>query len=253
MPKFSQQRIIKSKIILSSFLDQTYEKEFRFEEIRNKAINKTKMLLSEDDPNFDNFFKSNLHLLINSSIKMSIPKIRNRFESGYALFRPDDSVIVDKERSCLSFYIFNEREMINYSINRQKTLLEVGKFRRGVIKFYSRIPYDFIIKCTKLSEQDIMDEIEYASSLSNVRYRNDSTYILDALINCNKIVDFMKAVLDDDNKREFLFDSLMNPAYMIYDSISKINFEDNIYYIVPINEDLEINSMEEEYDLKLKK
>ena len=63
----------------------------------------------------------------------------------------------------------------------------------------------------------------------------------------------MKAVLDDDNKIEFLFDSLMNPAYMIDDSIAKINFEDNTYYIVPINEDLEINSMEEEYDLKLKK
>lgn len=254
MPKFSKQRILKSKLVLASFLHQEHKDYFLFkQEVHDKAMYKTKLLLSEDDPNFDNFFDSNYNLLVNSSIKMSIPKIRNRFESGYALFYPNDSVKVDKDLKYPSFYIFNENEFINYAINRQQTLLQVGRFRNGVIRFYSKITDDFITESTGLSRQDITDEIEYAKSMSNVRYKRDTTFLLSALINCNKIVDFMRYILDIDAKRSDLFLSLKNPAYHIGIDIAKVRFQGQIYYIVPIAEDMEINTMKDDYDLTLLK
>lgn len=251
MPKFSEQRILKSKEVLASFLNTERHDDFLFEEIRNKAISKTQLLLGENDPNYENFFESNLHLLINNSIKMSIPKIRNRFESGYALFRPSESVMKEQDEDFPSFYIFNENEMINYAICRQKMLLEVGDFRRRVIRFYSRISDEFVSKATGLSYQDIQDELEYAISQSNVRFRNDKTYLLYALLNCNKANEFMRYVLNDSNIRVCLLESLNNPMYGVRMEIQKAEMDNKTYYIVPVNEEAEIETMSDDYDIVL--
>lgn len=253
MPKFSEQRILKSKDILCSYLREVSPEDFLFKEkIYDETIRRTQLLVNENDPMYMEILNSNLNILINSAIKMSIPRIRQRFESGYALFGPDDNIKKRKEIDYPMFFIFSEREMIEYIINRQLLFLEKAQFKIPVVRYYSTISFMTVSKATGLSVQSIQDELEYARACSNIRYKKDNSYMLYALNNCNKTHEFMKYMLDSDKHRDDLFYSISLQGYSTDYEIKRIVFEGKTYYIVPVDEQAEIDAMKDIYELVIK-
>lgn len=257
MPKFSEQRILKSKEVLCSFLSDTVKGEFLFKEkILQEATRRTELLVDIEDESFSDILDGNLKILINSYVEMSIPLIRHRFESGYALFKPNDEMFKCKDERFSRFFIFNKKEMIEYIINRQLMLLMHRPFRFSVIGYYSRTTLKRIADKVGLTLKDIIDEIDYARSSLNIRLKDDRSYIPFALSNCNKFREYISIILDASDKQQIinLFESVVYSSDFLQEfSITKYKYIDNYYYIVPVIEEKEIEYMKDVYDIVLRK